>query len=205
MNDDIEWQKYAQLKVEAFLNELPDREFISTEKNSINIAELLKMPKEDAYEYLRNHITKSALLKLQNRYRQHKNREKHGVSNRQLKKSTLKRLYIFKEKINADSLDEAIEFLLSPEYEDYKVEVETQKHMMAMDEYIHDETYYKNLIRWLPKYQLGRLQLIVESAFKEGWKKAKASKKRTGDPINEALEDNEIIKELSHWIWNEDQ
>lgn len=197
MKNSTDWNDYAKRTLPKFLSSLGADEINEVEMCKVDVRKLTEGSQQDAYDALRKCISDKSLRRYQNRYRQHKHREQNAISNLQLKESSLRRLKAFQEKISADSLDEAIDFLLSPEYVDYKMEVDEIKNLMAKENFDHQSAYFKNLIRWLPKYQLGRLRLIVENVFLQGWRESKQNKKRTGNPEKAALEKNEIIREIA--------
>ena len=127
MKNSTDWNDYAKRTLLKFLNSLGADEINEVELCKVDVEKLAEGSQQDAYDTLRKCISDKSLRRYQNRYRQHKHREQNAISNLQLKESSLRRLKVFQEKISADSLDEAIDFLLSPEYADYKIEVDVIK------------------------------------------------------------------------------
>lgn len=196
MSKDTEWKNYATKTLTRFLASIPKEEINLAEYEKINTDEICQMSQSDAYKTLRSCISTKQVSKYQNNFHQHQYRKKNETTTLPLKAQSLKRLQAFQHQMAADSIDEAIEFLLSPEYEDYRADVEIAKYMMAKQGFEQKDSFYKTLFKWLPKYELGRIELIIESVFQDGWKKAKASRKRTGNPMNEALDENTIYQEI---------
>jgi hypothetical protein len=200
MKNEKDWKEYASKTLPRFISSLSKDEVNWDELESVSIEAICRMSQKEAYDALRKCLTGKQVTKYQNNFRQHQYRKKNDTTTLPLKASSLKRLQDFQNRVGADSIDEAIEFLLSPEYEDYRTDVEVAKYMMAKQSFDRKDTFFKALFRWLPQYELGRIELIIESVFRDGWKKAKASRKKTGNPIKEALEENEIKKELATWL-----
>ena len=200
MKNQKDWKEYALKTLPRFISSLPKEEVNWDELERVSIKAICQMSQKEAYDALRKCITGSQVSKFQNNFRQHQYRKKNKTTTLPLKSSSLKRLQDFQQRVGADSIDEAIDFLLSPEYDDYRTDVEVAKYMMAKEEFGQKDSFYRTLFRWLPKYELGRIELIIESVFRDAWKKAKASRKKTGNPVKEALEENEINKELATWL-----
>jgi hypothetical protein len=149
------------------------------------------LPK-NTYDYLRKIITQEAIKKLQNRFRAHKHRERRGIKNLQLKSHSLKMLDKFKVQVGADTLEEAIDFLLSPDYNDYEFDVGQAKERLGEESFDGTDIMLESFTKRLKNYDRERLLLIIELAFNEGWRSAKATKKRTGNLRQEALEKSNL-------------
>ena len=75
-------------------------------------------------------------------------------------------------------MEEALDFLLSPDYRDYEYDVEQAKEKLANDNFNSTEVIIRSLAKRLKNYDRERLSLIVELAFNEGWESAKKSNSR---------------------------
>ena len=54
----------------------------------------------------------------------------------------------------------------------------------------------ESFVKRLKHYDRERLSLIIEMAFNEGWRSAKQSKKRTGNPRKESLEQSDLYNDV---------
>ena len=90
-------------------------------------------------------------------------------------------------------MEEALDFLLSPDYRDYEYDVEQAKEKLANNDFNSTEVIIQSFAKRLKNYDRERLSLIVELAFNEGWESAK---KRTGSPRKEALNQSDLYNRL---------
>ncbi|TKB03397.1 hypothetical protein E5672_10175 [Alteromonas portus] len=93
-------------------------------------------------------------------------------------------------------MEEALDFLLSPNCRDYEYDVEQAKEKLANDNFNSTEVIIQSFAKRFKNYDRERLLLIVELAFNEGWESAKKSKKRTGSPRKEALNQSDLYNRL---------
>jgi len=133
-NDKI-WQEYIEKNFDKFISSLKNDDFISGKKEIINDKNIDLLEPKKTYDSLRELITQDAIKKLQNRFRAHKHREKRGIKNLQLKSHSLNMLDKFKEQVGADTLEEAIDFLLSPDYRDYERDVDKAKQRLGEESF----------------------------------------------------------------------
>jgi len=189
---DIVWQEYMEKNFEKFIHSLKVDDFITGEKEIIHLSEVDIFSPKNTYDYLRKIITQEAIKKLQNRFRAHKHRERRGIKNLQLKSHSLKMLDKFKVQVGAETLEEAIDFLLSPDYNDYEFDVEQAKQRLGEESFVSTDIMLDSFTKRLKNYDRERLLLIIELAFNGGWSAAKATKKRTGNPRQEALEKSDL-------------
>lgn len=194
MSRDIVWQEYMEKNFEKFIHSLKVDDFITGEKEIIHLSEVDIFSPKNTYDYLRKIITQEAIKKLQNRFRAHKHRERRGIKNLQLKSHSLKMLDKFKVQVGAETLEEAIDFLLSPDYRDYESDVKSAKEFVARESFCTTDVMIEGFASRLKNYDRERLLLIIELAFNEGWKLAKQSRKRTGNPKKEALEASDMFR-----------
>lgn len=187
MSKDKLWQEYIEKHFDKFVLSLKDDDFISGEKEIISHKDIEFSSPKITYDFLRKLITQDAIKKLQNRFRAHKHRENRGIKNLQLKSHSINMLSKFKAQVGADSLEEALDFLLSPDYRDYKHDVEQAKQRLGGEHFDSAELMINSFTKRLNNYDRERLSLIIELVFNQGWKAAKLSKKRTGTPCNDAL------------------
>ena len=201
MKEDKIWQDYLSKNLDKFLNGLTENDFIGGEKLNSSDIEIDKTIPKNTYISLRKYINQEAIKSLQNRFRAHKHRQKTGIKNIQLKETYLTMLEKFKFSVGAETLEEALDFLLSPDYRDYEHDVNQAKAQLAEDSFSGTEVMTESFVKRLKHYDRERLSLIIEMAFNEGWRSAKQSKKRTGNPRKESLEQydlyNDVVKLIS--------
>ena len=192
MSNDKIWQEYIEKNFDKFISSLKSDDFISGEKEFINRKNIDISAPQNTYDSLRELITQDAIKKLQNRFRAHKHRENRGIKNLQLKSHSLSMLDKFKAQVGADTLEEAIDFLLSPDYRDYKHDVDQAKQQLGDENFESTDLMVVNFTKRLQNYDRERLSSIIALAFNEGWRAAKQTKKRTGKPREEALSQSDL-------------
>ena len=196
MSNDTVWQEYIENNFDKFISSLKSDDFISGEKEIISDEDINFLEPKKTYDCLRKIITQDAIKKLQNRFRAHKHREKRGIKNLQLKSHSLNMLDKFKAQVGADTLEEAIDFLLSPDYREYEHDVDLVKQRLGEGNFDSTELMLDSFTKRLKNYDRERLSLIIELAFNEGWKTAKKTKKRTGNPRQEALNQSDLYNSV---------
>lgn len=196
MSNDKIWQEYIEKNFDKFISSLKSDDFISGEKEFINRKNIDISAPQNTYDSLRELITQDAIKKLQNRFRAHKHREKRGIKNLQLKSHSLNMLDKFKAQVGADTLEEAIDFLLSPDYRDYEHDVDLAKQRLGEENFDSTELMLDSFTKRLKNYDRERLSLIIELAFNEGWRAAKQTKKRTGNPRQKALNQSDLYNSV---------
>jgi hypothetical protein len=196
VKEDKIWQDYLFKNLDKFLNGLTENDFIDGEKLNSSDFEIDKSIPKNTYISLRKYINQDAIKSLQNRFRAHKHRQKTGIKNIQLKENYLIMLEKFKNLVGAETLEETIDFLLSPDYRDYEHDVNQAKAQLAEDSFSGTEVMTENFAKRLKNYDRERLSLIIEMAFNEGWRSAKQSKKRTGNPRKEALSQSDLYNDV---------
>ena len=196
MSKDKIWQEYMERNFDKFFSSLKSDDFINGKREIINHQDFDFSAPKSTYDCLRKIITQDAIKKLQNRFRAHKHRENRGIKNLQLKSHSLKMLDKFKAEVGADTLEEAIDFLLSPDYRDYEHDVDQARQRLGDEKFDSTEVMLNSFTARLKSYDRERLSLILELAFNEGWKAAKRTKKRTGNPRKEALNKFELYNNV---------
>jgi hypothetical protein len=167
---------------------------------NVSVAEIATESPRHTYNDLRKFINQSAVSRLQNRFRAHKYREKTGLKNIQLKQSYLSMLDQFKDKVGAETLEEAIDFLLSPDYREYSHDVKTAKEAMGEGNYASDDLMLSGFVSRLTNYDRQRVALLIEHTFKSGWDAAKATRKKSVVARTEALEQLPTYKNVNMQI-----
>ena len=200
MKEDKIWQDYLSKNLDKFLNGLTENDFIVGEKLNSSDIEIDKSIPKNTYISLRKYINQEAIKSLQNRFRAHKHRQKTGIKNIQLKETYLTMLEKFKISVGAETLEEALDFLLSPDYRDYEHDVNQAKAQLAEDSFNGTEVMIDSFAKRLKNHDRERLSLIIELAFNEGWGSAKQSKKRTGNPRKEALSQSDLYNSVVNLI-----
>lgn len=200
MVPDNTWHEYMHNNFDKFFSSLSNDDFISGEKKAIDEGEIDFSEPKKTYESLRKLINQNAIKRLQNRYRAHKHRKAKGIKNLQLKERSLIMLERFKGLVGADTLEEAIDFLLSPDYQEYKHDVEYAKERLSDDHFNDGDTLAESFAKRLKNYDRERLLLIIKQAFNEGWVTAKQTKKRTGSAQEDALSRFDIYNSVHKTI-----
>ena len=196
MSNDKVWQEYIEKNFDKFISSLKSDDFISGKKEIINDKDIDFLEPKKTYDCLRKIITQDAIKKLQNRFRAHKHREKRGIKNLQLKSHSLNMLDKFKAQVGADTLEEAIDFLLSPDYREYEHDVDLAKQRLGEGNFDSTELMLDSFTKRLKNYDRERLSLMIALAFNEGWRAAKQTKKRTGNPRQEALNQSDLYNSV---------
>lgn len=205
MKEDKIWQDYLSKHFEKFINGLTENDFIDGKKLNSSDIEIDKSIPKNTYISLRKYINQDAIKSLQNRFRAHKHRQKTGIKNLQLKESYISMLDQFKDLVGADSLEETLDFLLSPDYRDYSNEVTDAKLKIAERSFTDDNVMLVGLVSRLENYDRERVALMIEQSFISGWNAAKRSKKRTGNPRQEALNEFELYTQASAYVRGQDE
>ena len=196
MSNDKIWQEYIEKNFDKFISSLKSEDFISGEKEIINDEDIDFFEPKKTYDCLRKIITQDAIKKLQNRFRAHKHRENRGIKNLQLKSHSLNMLDKFKAQVGADTLEEAIDFLLSPDYREYEHDVDLAKQRLGEGNFDSTELMLDSFTKRLKNYDRERLSLMIALAFNEGLRAAKQTKKRTGNPRQEALNQSDLYNSV---------
>ena len=102
----------------------------------------------------------------------------------------------FKAQVGADTLEEAIDFLLSPDYREYEHDVDLAKQRLGEGNFDSTELMLDSFTKRLKNYDRERLSLMIALAFNEGWRAAKQTKKRTGNPRQEALNQSDLYNSV---------
>ena len=187
MSDNTLWHNYITQNFHRYISTVENSEWKGDSPADIDIEKVRGQEPKLAYAYLRQFIHDTAIKRLQNRFRAHKHRETTGLKNIQLKEHYLRMLDRFKDQVGAVSYEEALDFLLSPDYREYQAEVNTAKNVIGGAEYDSDELFLNGFMSRLTKYDRQRVALAIEKTYFSAWRTAKQTKKRTGDPIGEAI------------------
>ena len=187
MSDNTLWHDYITQNFHRYISTVENSEWKGDSPAEIDIEKVRGQAPKLAYAYLRQFMHNTAIKRLQNRFRAHKHRETTGLKNIQLKEHYLRMLDRFKDQVGAASYEEALDFLLSPDYREYQAEVNTAKNVIGGAEYDSDELFLNGFMSRLTKYDRQRVALAIEKTYFSAWRTAKQTKKRTGDPIGEAI------------------
>ena len=190
------WYEYVTNNFNRFISTVEKTEWKADTIPALDIDSVRGNPPKAAYNYLREFMHDSAIKRLQNRYRAHKHREKTGIKNIQLKEEYLKMLDRFKDQVGATSYEEAIDFLLSPDYKEYQSEVKMAKDVVGDLDFKGDEFFLSGFVSRLSKHDRQRVALVIEKTHLSAWRAAKKTKKRTGHPQQEALENFTLYKDI---------
>ena len=196
MSTDQVWYEYVTNNFNRFISTVEKAEWKVDTIPALDIEIIRGETPKSAYNYLREFMYDSAIKRLQNRYRAHKHREKTGLRNIQIKEEYLVMLDKFKDMVGAESYEEAFDFLLSPDYLDYKNDVENAKILVGDSKYTSDELYISSFISRLTKYDRERIAFAIEKTHYSAWESAKNSRKRRGDPEREALKNFSLYQNI---------
>lgn len=187
MSNNTLWHDYITQNFHRYISTVENSEWKGDSPAEIDIDKVRGQEPKLAYAYLRQFMQDTAIKRLQNRFRAHKHRETTGLKNIQLKEHYLRMLDRFKDQVGAASYEEALDFLLSPDYREYQAEVNTAKNVIGGAVYDSDELFLNGFMSRLTKYDRQRVALTIERTYFSAWRAAKSSRKRAGDPIGEAI------------------
>ncbi|WP_018984944.1 hypothetical protein [Salinimonas chungwhensis] len=200
MSDNTLWHDYITQNFHRYISTVENSEWKGNSPADIDIEQVRGQEPKLAYAYLREFMQDSAIKRLQNRFRAHKHREITGLKNIQLKEHYLRMLDRFKDQVGAASYEEALDFLLSPDYQDYQADVNAAKEKVGAAEYNSDELFLSGFMSRLTKYDRQRVALAIEKTYFSAWRTAKQSKKRTGDPKREYLNEFCISQNINGYL-----
>ena len=200
MSDNTLWHDYITQNFHRYISTVENSEWKDDSPADIDIEKVRGQEPKLAYAYLRQFMQDTAIKRLQNRFRAHKHRETTGLKNIQLKEHYLRMLDRFKDQVGASSYEEALDFLLSPDYQDYQTDVTAAKKVVGALEFNSDELFLDGFMSRLTKYDRQRVALAIEKTYISAWRTAKQSKKRTGDPIGEAINNFTLYQVVKQFL-----
>lgn len=74
------------------------------------------------------------------------------------------------------------------------------KAVVGASEFNSDELFLIGFVSRLTKYDRQRVALVIEKTYFSAWRSAKQSKKRTGDPQGEALDQFSLYQSVKHFL-----
>lgn len=189
--EDALWTQYLSKHLKKFLSAIPNSEYCieSTMLSDIEIEGWYSKAPKDLYRVLRIWIPQKYVKKFQNRYRAHKHRDVRNIEQFEISAKSKAILDRYKDKIEAGSLDEAIERCFAINY-NTKLDFESEhaKAHVANRAEFSNTVFFSDLVERLTRSDCQKLALIIERSFKAGWQAAKTSRVKNGDPKQDAFE-----------------
>ena len=188
-SNDQFWLEFVKQHLENYVNSVDQVDKKPGAAELINdINYVGNMPPREAVKYLRTYLSDEAVKRFSERFRADKYRKKNKKKTLQINSLTHHKIMDFRDIIEADTVDEALDMLFSKKYNQ---EVDAAQDVFSERVYDEDDAFIGRLANRLKPNDRQRLLLIVEQAFRDGWKAAKSSRQRKGSPATEALEANE--------------
>jgi len=197
------WLQYLTKHLKKFLRSIPQSEFHveGTFPSDDEIDGWYSMPPKELYSTLRTWIPQEYVKRFQNRYRAYKHRDVRAIEMFEISAKSKAILETYKDKIEAETLDEAIERCFAVNYQSWRdYETEYAKADIANKAEFSNAVYFTDLLERLTKNDRQKLALIIERSFKEGWSAAKGSRARKGDPRQDAYVQFDYAEILSQFI-----
>lgn len=197
------WSQYLAKHLKNFLRTIPQSEYhiknayLSNEE----IEGWCSMSQDELYKTLRTWIPQTYVKKLQNRYRAHKHRNVRKIQQFEISAKSKAILESYKDRIEAETLDEAIERCFSIDYQSWRDhETEHAKMKIANDAAFSNEVFFNDLLERMTSNDRKKIALIIEQSFIGGWNAAKKSRVRKGDPRQDALDKFEYIELIQQYL-----
>lgn len=197
------WSQYLTKNLKKFLRAIPQSEYHIEDAflSDDEIEGWYSMTPVDLYKTLRIWVPQAYVKKFQNRYRAYKHRDVRKIQQFEISAKSKAILESYKDKIEADTLDEAIERCFSVNYQSWRDnETEYAKRDIANETAFSNEVFFKDLVERLTRSDRQKLALIIERSFKEGWNAAKTNRVRKGDPRQDALDNLDYIELIQLYL-----
>jgi hypothetical protein len=164
------WYDFVSRNLRKYLKTLSvDDVLQSTSELLEQQEEIATMLPKDANKILRLYISDDAVKMFSGRFRAEKYRKSKKKKTLQLQENTHKRLIAFKALLNADSIDEVIDYALSKKYENDDDIADAKE---ALGETISDIASFSfdGLIMRLTLNDKYKLYHIIKSVYQDAWK-----------------------------------
>jgi tRNA nucleotidyltransferase/poly(A) polymerase len=175
------WKDFVSRRLLDFLKELSHEDLLQNAKGLIEQQEKIAVMRPiQAIKVLRQYMSERAAKKFSDRFRAEQYRKKNKKKTLQLNESTHQRLLKFKELLYADTMDEVLEYAMSPRYEedddikeakrqmiDSNADVETERSLHI----VSDATIFafKSLLRRLSRDDKDHLHDFIKLAYLDAW------------------------------------
>ena len=203
------WSDYLANHLLKFLSSIPESTYLKDKEalvnaDSVTIKEWQTLAPKALYSAMRAWLPQASIKQFQNRYRAYKHRGIKRTDTIDVSPQTKAIIDMAKAELHASNYDEVFELLFSKHYN-----VSADSEVRAVKEQISNALpASKNL--FLEEFMLrlnpndrNRVKLLIENTFNEGWDRAKACRKRKGDPRAEALVDCSIFTTAANFSTDE--
>ena len=177
MNKDELWREYSESKAfEGFLRSLGPECFIAGGYTKIHelLENLHSLPDyKSAMKLLKDEVDEHTVLTIRSRFRSYKYRKGHSKKTILMRTATHEKIMQLTEAVEADTFDEALEYLLEERYRSiWELPIEEFNDKHDADE----ELYINAYLAALSERERSRVIKMLKSYFLLGWKSAKLSR-----------------------------
>ena len=182
------WQEYSESKAfEGFIRSLGPESFIGNGFVEIHLMiERIRAADDykSAMKLLKAELDEHAVLTVRSRFRSYKYRKGHSKKTILMREDTHTKLMQLVEGMEADTFDEALEYLLQVRYRSiWDLPIETFN-----DNRFHDEElYFESYLEALSERERSRVVKMLGSYFMSGWQAAKRSRSSKKSAPEDAL------------------
>ncbi|BBO30071.1 hypothetical protein AltI4_44590 (plasmid) [Alteromonas sp. I4] len=198
------WSVYLSKHLKKFLSAVPESDYHpdAAPLTDDKIESWFNLQPKDLYKTLRIWIPQRYVKQFQNRYRAYKHREVRNIKVFDISAKSKAILERYRDEIEANSLDEAIERCFSVNYRTRENDPESTvaKSAIANTIMFGNDVYFDDLMQRLSNNDRQKLALIIERSFKAGWNAAKANRVRKGDPKQQALDEFDLMQKLTAFL-----
>lgn len=190
------WHAFVSRSLVTFLQKLSVRDIRQATDPLIERQEdIAKMAPKDANKVLREYISEEAVKQFSARYRADKYRKSKQKKTVQLEENTHRRLLAFKALLNADTVDEVLEYALSKKYDnDYDIIAAKT----SLGETISDKANFNvdSLLMRMTLNDKYTLYRIVSSVYRDAWEMRKKTRSDKPDIIRERMLQHRFLVSL---------
>lgn len=188
MNKDELWREYSESKAfEGFLRSLGPECFIAGGYTKIHelLENLHSLPDyKSAMKLLKGEVDEHTVLTIRSRFRSYKYRKGHSKKTILMRTATHEKIMQLTEAIEADTFDEALEYLLEERYRSiWELPIEEFNEQHFNDDELHINAY----LAALSERERTRVVKMLESYFLSGWQAAKRSRSNKKTAPQDAL------------------
>ena len=157
--------------------------------------DIASMKPKDANKILRRFISEKSVKAFSDRYRASKYRKVKNKKTVQLENDTHKKLLLLKAELNADTVDEVLDYALSKRY-DNDYDLIEAKEKVGEEVFDPDVFSLTGFLMRLTKDDRGRLMLLLAKLYEDTWKTAKVSRSRRVDIIDYRMRSNRYLSSI---------
>lgn len=147
---------------------------------------------KEAVKLLGVYVKPDGIELLRVRFRSHKYRKSKQKKTLQINRVTHQKILDFTKDIEAETVDEALDYLFSRKYNQ---EVQEAIELHSERTYEEDETFLSRLLERVGKRDRNRITLSIEDAFRAGWDSAKRSRTKNSSEAK-AISIKKYVKQL---------